>query len=299
VKPVDFQLHRPATVDEAVAALAGSQDSKALAGGQSLVPLLNFRLARPAHVVDLGRLTELSAITRTPEAVRVGAMVRQAYAERSRAVGADCPLLAAALPNVAHPPIRSRGTVGGSVAHADPSAEIPAVAMALDAEMVVAGPGGRRTIAAADFFVTQLVTTLAPDELLLEVVFPRARPRTGAAVCEVARRQGDFALAGVAAQVTLAEGGEVEDARICFIATGDRLARCREAERTLVGDAPAPAAFEAAGEAARAVLDPPTDLHATASYRRDVAGTLLARALREAAERATRSSDAPEQEPAA
>jgi aerobic carbon-monoxide dehydrogenase medium subunit len=287
VKPVDFTLHRPQSVDEALDALARHDDAKVLAGGQSLVPLLNFRLARPEHLVDLEGVARLAELRRTDGAVSIGAMVRQRQAERSPAIGADCPLVAAALPFVAHPPIRTRGTVGGSVAHADPAAELPTVVRALDGVMHIAGPAGRsRAIPAADFFVTHLTTALEPDELLVEIELPRAAPRTGAAFLEVSRRHGDYALVGVAAQLTLDPEGAVADARICLSGVADTPWRCTEAERALVGARPEGRAAAEAAAGVRADLEPAADLHASSAYRRDVAGTLVERAVPMAAARA-------------
>jgi len=286
MKPVDFSLHQPATVEAAVALLAaGGDDAKVLAGGQSLVPLLNFRLARPDHVIDIGRVPGLAELRPEPGELVVGAMVRQSRAEASPAVAAHCPLLAAALPNVAHPPIRARGTVGGSLAHADPAAELPAVAAALDATFEVVSARGRRQIAARDFFRTYLTTALEPDELLVSVRFPAAAPGTGAAFCEVSRRRGDFAIAGAAAQVTLADGA-IADSRICLSGVADVPFRCFEPERVLLGTQADPATVARAAEAALDILDPPGDLHAPAGYRKHVAGVLLRRAVAEAFQRA-------------
>lgn len=286
MKPVDFALHRPATTDEAVALLAEhSADAKVLAGGQSLLPLLNFRLARPEHLVDLGRIAALAELRRTPDELVVGAMVSQARAEASPAVAAHAPLLAAAFPNIAHPPIRNRGTVGGSLAHADPAAELPAVARALDAVFAAAGPRGRREIAARDFFRTHLTTDLEADELLVAVRFPRAAPRTGAAFEEVGRRRGDFALVGVAAQVTL-DDGLLADVRICLTGVASTPYRATEAEDLLRGRPPEPAELTRAADAVRDAVTPSDDLHATAGYRKDVAGTLLTRAVTAACRRA-------------
>jgi len=188
VKPIDFHLHRPETRAEALALLhEHADDVKVLAGGQSLVPLLNFRLARPGHLVDIGRIASLAGIRRTPAELVIGSMVRQAQAERSLAVAAAAPLLAAAFPNIAHPPIRNRGTVGGSLAHADPAAELPAVALALDAVFVTASVRGQRQIPASAFFRTHLTTALDADELLTEIRFPQAAPGTGAASAQFGR----------------------------------------------------------------------------------------------------------------
>ena len=236
MKPVDFDLHRPGTLAETLDLLASFGDeAKVLAGGQSLVPLLNFRLARPAHVVDIGLLGALDGVRAEGPTVCIGAMVRQTQAERSPVVAARCPLLAAALPWIAHPPIRARGTIGGSLAHADPAAELPAVAVALGATLIATRSGqiqasggstaavSTRAVSAAQFYQGYLTTALAPEELLTEIRFPAAAPHTGAAFAEVARRRGDFALVGCAAQVTLT-GGLIADARICL--TGWPAFRC-------------------------------------------------------------------------
>ena len=208
-------------------------------------------------------------------------MVRHPHAERSPAVGARCPLLAAALPWIAHPPIRARGTICGSLAHADPAAELPAVAVALDATFVAASARGRREIPAADFYQAYLTTALRPDELLAAVRFPAAGPGTGAAFCEVSRRRGDFAMAGVAAQVTL-EDGVIADARICVSGVAAVPLRCAGSERALLGSPADPGTLRLAVAAALDILDPADDLHATAGYRRHVAGVLLRRAVAEA-----------------
>ncbi|MBO0826322.1 MAG: xanthine dehydrogenase family protein subunit M [Streptosporangiales bacterium] len=291
MKPIDFDLHRPETLDEALDLLAEhGDDGKVLAGGQSLLPLLNFRLARPAHLVDVGRVASLAVLRRTATGVTVGAMVRQASAEQSPAVASHCPLLAAALPNIAHPPIRNRGTLGGSLAHGDPAAELPSVATALDAVFVAASIRGRREIPAAEFFRTHLVTALEPDELLTEIRFPATDSGTGAAFAEVGRRRGDFALVGVAAQVTVADG-RVTDARVCLSGVADTPSRPKDVEDMLRGTAADDDVVRDAANAVRETVEPVGDLHATADYRRHVAGVLLARALREAYETAERSED--------
>jgi aerobic carbon-monoxide dehydrogenase medium subunit len=287
VKPVDFHLHRPETRAEALALLhEHADDVKVLAGGQSLVPLLNFRLARPGHLVDIGRIASLAGVRRTRSELVIGSMVRQAQAERSAAVAAAAPLLAAAFPNIAHPPIRNRGTVGGSLAHADPAAELPAVALALDAVFVAASVRGQREIPAAEFFRTHLTTSLDADELLTEIRFPQALPGTGAAFLEVGRRRGDFALVGAAVQVTL-DDERIVDARVCFTGVDQIPHRCPEAEQILLGATARSPQVRAAADAARDGMQPGGDLHATAAYRKDVSGTLLARGVSEAARHAS------------
>lgn len=291
MKPIDFDLHRPDTLDEALHLLAEyGDDGKVLAGGQSLVPLLNFRLARPAHLVDVARIASLAELRRTAAGVTVGAMVRQATAERSPALARHCPLLAAALPSIAHPPIRNRGTVGGSLAHGDPAAELPSVATALDAVLVVASVRGRREIPAAEFFRTHLVTALEPDELLIEIRFPATGSGTGAAFVEVGRRRGDFALVGVGVQVGI-DGSRVTDARVCFSGVADRPLRPRAVEEVLRGTSVDDEVLREASRLVRETVEPVGDLHATADYRRHVAGVLLARAVRQAYESASRSED--------
>jgi len=293
VKPIDFELHRPASLDEAVALLAEhEEEGKVLAGGQSLLPLLNFRLARPEHLIDLGRIASLAELRRTDAGLTVGSMVRHAAAERTPAVARDCPLLAEALPLIAHPPIRNRGTVGGSLAHADAVAELPAVATALDARFVAVSARGRREIAAADFFQGYLTTALRPDEVLTEIQFPRAVTGTGAAFREVARRRGDFALVGVAVQLTVVHA-TITEARVCFSGVASVPLRCAPAEAVLHGSAADRDTLDRASAAARSVLSPPSDLHAPADYRRQVAGVLLRRAVQDAYRGASASADTP------
>jgi carbon-monoxide dehydrogenase medium subunit len=290
VKPVDFTLHRPSSVEEAVSLLS-LPDAKPLAGGQSLLPLLNFRLARPAHLVDLSGIGSLAELRRTSSELVVGAMVRQAQAERSPLVARVAPLLVAALPNIAHPPIRNRGTVCGSLAHADPAAELPSVARALDAVLLAAGPSGVREIPARDFFTANLMTSLTPEEILVSARFPCAPSRTGASFEEVGRRRGDFALVGVGAQVTVAESGEMSDVRICLTGVSSVPFRASAAETSLVGRTPTADLLSAAADAVRSAIEPLGDLHATAAYRKDVAGVLLTRAVESAYARASSSED--------
>lgn len=272
LKPVDFCLHRPASIDEAVSLLAEFGDeAKVLAGGQSLVPLLNFRLARPSHVIDIGRLP-LSSVAIGGGWVSVGALTRQA---RLSALAGPCPLVAAAVPWIAHPPIRARGTLGGSLAHADPAAELPAVAVALDATFCLADG---RTIPAASFFRGYLTTALSWADLLVAVQFPVAPAGTSACFEEVARRRGDFALVGCAAQVTALDG-VVSDVRICLSGVASVPVRCRSAEDLLRGQRVRPDVLAAAADAAVAGLTPPCDLHASGDYRRHLAHVLIRRAV--------------------
>lgn len=295
MKPAPFDYHRPDTLEEALAILARSGgDAKALAGGQSLVPAMNFRLARPAVLVDLNRIASLAYLTESPDGwLRIGAMTRQRAAERSPAVARGAPLLFEALPWIAHPQIRNRGTVGGSLAHADPAAELPAVMVALDARFVLTGPSGARTVPAREFYTGLLSTALAPDELLTEVQVPPRPPGAGEAFVELARRHGDFALVGVAVRVVLDPSGTCASARIALLSVGDGPVLASRAMAVLTGSAlDQDRLDEAAGAAADSDIDPPGDIHASPAYRRRLARVLVRRALAQAAERAARGRDA-------
>ncbi|HZT08619.1 MAG TPA: xanthine dehydrogenase family protein subunit M [Chloroflexota bacterium] len=286
MKPAKFAYHAPRSVDQAVRLLAELGDeAKVLAGGQSLVPLMNFRLARPAHLVDLNRIEDLR-VTRVDGELRIGAMTRQRQVERARDVGARWPLLTEALGLVGHVQIRNRGTIGGSLAHADPAAELPAVMMALDAEFTVRSATGTRAVAATDFFLGPFTTQLEPTELLTEIHVPDVPPRTGMAFQEVSRRHGDFAIVGVAALVTLEEQGPIDRARLVFCGAADRPIRSARAEQALLGRAPDERLLREASELATEDLDPADDVHASAGYRRRVASVIARRALLQAAQRA-------------
>lgn len=286
MKPAVFTYTAVGSIDQAVDELEQHGDAaKLLAGGQSLVPLLNMRLATPDRLVDLNRVRELVYVTERGGGLAIGAMTRQRAVERSALAARHVPLLADALPWVGHFQIRNRGTIGGSLSHADPAAELPAVAVCLDARLTARGPTGERAIPAAEFFLTPLTTALAPTELLTEVWFPPSPRGSGAAWVELARRHGDYALVGVAAVVTLADD-RIGEARLALTGVGDRPVRAREAERRLTGESLAPAVLADAAEAARRAIDPGSDIHATAAYRRHVAGVLVQRALRLAAARA-------------
>ena len=287
MKPPPFTYFSPESLDEALDLLHQHGDeAKVLAGGQSLVPLLALRLARPSVLVDLGWVGELSGISGANGSVTFGAMTREREAERSDVVRQKLPLLAEALPLIGHVAIRTRGTVGGSLAHADPAAELPAVALALDAELTAQSAArGSRTIAAADFFEGFLSTTLEPDEVLVSVTFPAAPPGTGASFKEAARRHGDFAIVGAGTSVTIADG-VVSDARIALIGVAGTAVRRSDAEARLRGTGGGPDDVAAAADAAAADLDPPSDLHGTSAYRRRVAQVMVTRALNEAVARA-------------
>jgi carbon-monoxide dehydrogenase medium subunit len=282
--PVDYEA--PKTVPEALDLLAEHMDeASVLAGGQSLIPLLALRLAYPAVLIDINGIAELSGVSATDGWLTIGAMTREYVAEESRTVAGAVPLLAAALPLIGHEAIRSRGTIGGSLAHADPAAELPAVARALDAEFVVRSQSGERVIPAAEWFEGYLTTSRRPDELLVEVRFPTAGGSTGTSFQEVARRHGDFAVAGLAASLTLADGA-ISDARLAFAGMSDVPVRAADAEAFLVGESPSPDLFDEAARRATEDIDPPADLHGSSDYRKKVAAALVRRGLRAAADNA-------------
>jgi aerobic carbon-monoxide dehydrogenase medium subunit len=285
VKPPVFEYYRPDTVDEALALLAEhGGDAKVLAGGQSLIPTMNFRLAQPAVLVDLNRVDALAHVTEAVDGgLLLGAMTRQRVLETHPQVTRRYPLLAEAMPHVAHPQIRNRGTLGGSLAHADPAAELPAVTVALDARIKLRSSGGERELAMRDFFTGLFATALEPGELVTAIVLPPPVPRTGWAFLEVARRHGDYALVGVAARVSLDGNGRCTDTRVVLLSVGEGPVASAGAAQALAGQAPTPAAIAAAAAAAQAETDPPGDIHASAAYRKHLVGILTRRALEKAA----------------
>jgi carbon-monoxide dehydrogenase medium subunit len=288
MKPAPFEYHRPDSVEEALSLLAEhGYDAKLLAGGQSLVPAMNFRMAVPAVLIDLNRIAGLDGIAEVDGGLRIGAMVRQRAAERDPLVAARAPLIAETLPYVAHAQIRNRGTMGGSIAHADPAAEVPAVMLALDARFRLRGPNGERLVAAGEFFTGLFGTALEPDEMLTEIEVPAAAPRAGWAFDEVSRRHGDYALAGIAATVTVDEAGRCSSARVALLSVGEGPVLAAEAAAALIGEAPDEGAIRAAAEAAsQRDVDPPGDIHASPEYRRQLVKVLVTRVLPRAFERA-------------
>ena len=289
MKPAPFEYQAPATLDAALDLLARrGGEAKILAGGQSLIPVMNFRLAEPALLVDVNKLAELDFIRRGEDGtLAVGALVRQRRLERDPLVAAMAPLLREAVPFIAHPQIRNRGTLGGSLAHADPAAELPAIAVALRARVRLRRLGGERWVDARDFFAGLFTTALEPDEILAEVAIPPLPARTGWAFLEVARRHGDYAQVGIAALVTLDDSGRCREARLVYLSVGDGPVDAREAARLLVGEEISAATIAAAAEkASRDEIDPRGDVHATPEFKRHLARVLTGRALRRAAERA-------------
>ncbi|MDE3088318.1 MAG: xanthine dehydrogenase family protein subunit M [Chloroflexota bacterium] len=286
MKPANFQYFAPTTIDEALALLAEHGDAaKVLAGGQSLTPMMNFRLVTPAILVDLNRIVELAYIRERDGGVAIGAMTRQRAVERNALIAQRAPLVAETLPFVAHPQIRNRGTFGGSLAHADPAAELPAVAIALNAKFKVKSQKRERWADASDFFTGLFSTVLAPEELLTEIILPPLPARAGYAFQEVSRRHGDFALAGVACALTLDSKGACADARIVLLGLGVQPIDARGAAKQIIGAKPNADAIRAVAEAVDAEIDPGSDIHASAEYRRHLAKVLTRRALEKAVER--------------
>lgn len=280
MKPAPFDYYRPASLDEALALLAEHEGAKPLAGGQSLIPAMNFRLATPSVLIDLNGIPELAFISETDTGLKIGGMTRHRAVEHSDLVRRRAPLVHETMPYIAHAAIRTRGTFGGSLAHADPAAELPAVIVALDATVGVRGPAGARRIAASEFFSGLFTTRLEPGELLVDVEIASPRERRGSAFREIARRHGDFALVGVAASVSIDDRGRCADARVVLLSVGDRPTIAVSAAKALVGETPSPEAIRAAADAAASQdIDPTSDIHASAAYRRQLARVLTRRAL--------------------
>lgn len=291
MKPPPFNYHAPKTLAEALSHLAEYGDeAKPLAGGQSLIPTMNFRLAHPTVLIDLNGIPELAHIRATTDGLSIGAMTRQRQVERDPLVAEHQPLVHETMPYIAHPQIRNRGTFGGSIAHTDPASELPAVTTALDARFRAQSHRGARWISANDFFVDLFQTALEPDELLVEIVLPMLPPRTGYSFRELSRRHGDYALVGVTATMTVDEQGVCQQARLVYFSVGPKPMAAHQATALLKGQKPTAEAIEAAAEtAATQEIDPHQDIHASANYRRHLAKVLARQVLTEAANRATLS----------
>lgn len=286
MKPPPFTYHDPRTTAEAVALLGRLENAKVLAGGQSLAPMLNFRYVLPDHLIDLNRVEELAYVRLDGRRIRVGAMTRQRTLERDRQLAALCPVLGEALAEVGHFQTRNRGTIGGSLSHLDPAAELPGVMALYDAELRIKGASGERTVRIADWCQGYMTPDLQPGELLGEISWEAWEGRQGHAFLEFARRRGDFAIVGVGCLLSLDERGNVRRAAISMVGVGYGPVRVARAEALLVGNAPNEKAIEAAAAEARRV-EAKSDLYASGAYRQRLAGTLTARALRRAAERAS------------
>jgi carbon-monoxide dehydrogenase medium subunit len=286
MKPAVFEYDDPETEDEALDLLARhGDDCKVLAGGQSLVPILNMRLAAPAHIIDINRIPDLAFVRVEDGGVRIGALARHADVERDDPAFDALPLLRQALRLVAHPVIRNRGTTVGSLAHADPSGEMTAVLALTGGTVEVARQGSTRTVGAEEFFVAPLESAVEPGEMAVSAYFPAPAGHTGTAFVEVARRHGDYAVCGLAAMVTLRPDGTIGVARAAYISVGPTPV-VLDLTKALHGQAVADADWAAAGSLAQGQVDPEPDIHASADYRRHLVGVLTGRALREAAGRA-------------
>jgi CO/xanthine dehydrogenase FAD-binding subunit len=285
VKPAKFDYHCPATLDEALVALGRYQgEARVLAGGQSLVPMMNFRLATPAAIIDLNRIRDLAEVRVANGTVSIGAMARQRQLEFTALVAEKLPLLSEALRWVGHLPTRTRGTIGGSIAHADPAAEIPMILQALAGEVVARGPQGERRIGASDLFLGPLTTALEPDEILTEVRLPAMPPGAGSAIEEFARRKGDFAIAAIAVML-VRDGERCTTARLATAGIGHVSVRLREAERILEEKGLGEATIAEAAQRAAELVEPMADHNASADFRRHLTSVLTRRAVLKARDR--------------
>jgi CO/xanthine dehydrogenase FAD-binding subunit len=286
MKPAPFNLLRPKSVDEALALLQSHGDeAKVLAGGQSLVPLMNFRLAQPHNLIDLNGIEGLDQIKLDDQTLTLGAMVRQRDVERSPALAERVPILREAIEQVAHPAIRNRGTIGGSLVHADPSAELPLLAVALDATFHLRSARVSRSVTAQDFYQGYLLTDIAPDELMVAIDFRLPPADSGWCCTEIARRHGDFAIVAVAVLLGCGRDRRIDFARVALGGVGPAPLRMIAAEQALLGGRPDAELFRRAGDVSAQTVDPPADIHASSSYRRHLTGVLVRRALTTAASR--------------
>jgi len=288
MKPAEFDYYAPASVEEALDLLAElGYDGKVLAGGQSLVPAMNFRMALPSALVDLNSIPELFYIKEEDGGLAIGAMTRDSQVEHSSLVADRAPMVVETMPYVAHPQIRNRGTFGGLMAHADPTAQIPAVAFALNARYLLRKKEAERWVTSEEFYIGPFTTAIEPDEILAEVVIPAAPERSGSSYQQVARQHGAQGLVGVASLVTLDESGRCQDARIVLTSVGETPVFAHQAVQSLLGELPTAEMIQAAAEmASTADIDPGSDIHCTVEYRRHLANVLTRRSLTAAFERA-------------
>jgi CO/xanthine dehydrogenase FAD-binding subunit len=290
MKPAPFRYIVARSVEHALALKAEfGEEARFLAGGQSLVPTMNFRLTQPAVLIDINPLVELAGMRKPdPDSLHIGALTRYRDIEREPATARELPLVAEALPHIAHPQIRNRGTIGGNLAHADPASEMPAIVVALAGRLRAQSKNGERWIPASTFFAGALVTTLAADEMLVELELPLAKPRSGACFMEVARRRGDFALIGVACVVQIDENGRCAEARIGLCNAGETPILAEDSSASLIGQPIDLAAIDQAGALVQRAIDPGGSIHASKAFQRHLAGVLTKRALIEANKRAQR-----------
>ena len=285
MKPAPFVYHRPQTVADALALLAQLDGAKLLAGGQSLGPMLNLRLARPEHVIDLNDLLELDFVRRRPGRLEIGSLARHHRLASDAEVAACCPILAAAAASIGHYAIRQRGTLGGSLAHADPAAQLPLIATLLDAEILVGGRAGTRTVRAREFFVSSLVTSVRPDEMILSVAFPAFLPSQGWGLEIFTQRHGDFAIVSVAATILRAPSGEVAQLEVALGGVGVTPLSLHEQMLPFRGRVPDADWCAELASAAASAITPEEDTRIQAAYRRELTMTLTQRALAAAVER--------------
>jgi carbon-monoxide dehydrogenase medium subunit len=286
MKPAPFRYIAATSLEHALALKAEhGDDGKFLAGGQSLLPAMNFRLARPAILIDINEIDGLAGIRPSDVATRIGPVTRYRTLQRDASFAKLFPLIGEALPHIAHPQIRNRGTIGGNLSHADPASELPAIAVALGARFRVQAAKKERWIEASDFFVGALTTALQPDEMLVEIELPLTKPRTGSCFLEIARRRGDFAIVGVAAMVTLSGQNECTDVRLAFSGVGETPFDASAAAGALIGRQPTEAALRDVAASVQAMIDPGGSVHATADYQRHIAGVITERALQTAYQR--------------
>ncbi len=287
VKPAPFKYLAARSLDEALALKAEhGSDARFLAGGQSLVPILNFRLAQPAVLIDINLIAEASGVAPSDLELRIGALTRYRSLQREPAIARHCPLITEALPHIAHPQIRNRGTIGGNLCHADPASELPAIMLAIGARLRLRAQRGERTLDARSFFTGALSTALQDDEMLAEVIVPAAKPRTGTSFLEVARRRGDFAMMGIAAMMTLDEAGVCREARVAYCGAGDGPVVSADAAAAVVGTGVGEREIAVAAQQAMKEVEPFGSVHASADYQRHLAGVLTRRALTAARDRA-------------
>jgi len=291
MKPAPFKYIAASSLDQALSLKAEYGDeARFLAGGQSLIPAMNFRLARPSVLIDINGLNDLAGVGRAGNDIQIGALTRYCDLERNRDFLKAYSLFADALPHIAHPQIRNRGTIGGNLSHADPASELPAIAVAMEARMRIKSSTRERQVAASEFFVGLLSTDIQADEMLVDIVFPAPKPRAGACFMEVARRRGDFALAGIAAMVTLDEALRCSNVRLALCGVGATAVDASHAAASLIGQLSTPEAIEAVAADVRDAIAPSGNVHASPDYQRHIAGVLAMRAISMAHQRAVNAA---------
>jgi len=288
MKPAPFEYYAPDSIEQALDLMSQyAEDAKILAGGQSLVPAMNFRVVQPSVLIDLNRVTELSYVREDDIVIRIGAMTRERQLEFNALISRWAPLLKEAAPHIAHPQIRNRGTIGGSIVNADPAAELPVLMLALSARLKAKSVSGERWIDAQDFFMGMFTTALEPDEILVEIELPASPPRTGWSFMEVAPRAGDYALMGVAALVTLDQNGTCEHAKLVYLNAGEGPMEAKEAEKLLIGESLNDRLIESsASKASEMEINPFGNIHTSPEFQRHLANVLTKKALKQATQRA-------------